>query len=298
MIDFEADFLRFDHKWGLGEILINIEPFCRKGWLIRRICMNAMNDKALVEKQYQSASNLNARISIHDKYSVNKQGFGNWIVSNYKIEKGMRVLELGCGTGSMWKNQENVIGKCKELILTDLSEGMLSTARENVGDLPGVTYRMVDIQDIPFEGSSFDIVIANMMLYHVPDLQKGLSEVARVLKDNGTFYCATGGEHGIMEYVAGLLKPYGVDYRANSNFSLQNGAPKLSQYFFSVEMREYMDALEVTNLDDFMEYIFSGISFPKACTLEREKVREILHQNMVNGVLRVPKEAGLFICRR
>ncbi len=57
-----------------------------------------LNDKKSVEKQYQTSNNLNARISIHDKYSVNKQGFGNWITSLYAIGEGMKVLELGCGT--------------------------------------------------------------------------------------------------------------------------------------------------------------------------------------------------------
>ena len=58
--------------------------------------MSAINDKNIVQKQYETAMNLNTRISIHDKYSVNKQGFGNWIVSNYQINDGMMVLELGC----------------------------------------------------------------------------------------------------------------------------------------------------------------------------------------------------------
>lgn len=134
--------------------------------------MITMNHKESVQNQYQNATNLNTRISIHDKYSVNKQGFGNWLTSNYKIEDGMRVLELGCGSGIMWVGHEDIISKCAELILTDFSEGMLATARGNVGDLPNVTYRQVDIQEIPFEENSFDMVIANMMLYHVPDLQR------------------------------------------------------------------------------------------------------------------------------
>ncbi|MCM1427309.1 MAG: class I SAM-dependent methyltransferase [Eubacterium sp.] len=76
-------------------------------------------------------------------------------------------------------------------MLTDFSEGMIQTAHSNIGDFPNVTYRVVDIQEIPYEMNSFDIVIANMMLYHVPDLAKGLSEVKRVLKESGRFYCAT-----------------------------------------------------------------------------------------------------------
>lgn len=259
--------------------------------------MSAMNDKESVQKQYKNADNLNARISIHDKYSVNKLGFGNWIISNYQVADGMRILELGCGTSSMWRNHGDTIEKCSELWLTDLSEGMLEEACANIGELSNVTYQVVDIQEIPFKANSFDIVIANMMLYHVPDLKKGLSEVARVLKDDGKFYCATGGERNIMQFVADLFKPYGVDYRANNNFTLQNGKQKLIEYFSKVEMLEYVDSLEVTNIDDLVEYIYSGITWSKVCKLDRQTVKEILSANMKNGVLKVPKECGMFACR-
>ena len=57
--------------------------------------MSNINDVSIVKQQYANANNLNTRISIHDKYSTNKMGFGNWIVSNYRIDKGMNVLELG-----------------------------------------------------------------------------------------------------------------------------------------------------------------------------------------------------------
>ena len=65
--------------------------------------MNSINDSETVKDQYSTSESLSTRISIHDKYSTNKTGFGNWIFSNYDIRDGMKVLELGCGTGSMWK---------------------------------------------------------------------------------------------------------------------------------------------------------------------------------------------------
>ena len=54
--------------------------------------MSKINNLLNVKQQYATANNLYTRISIHDKYSTNKMGFGNWIVSNYKIDKGMKVL--------------------------------------------------------------------------------------------------------------------------------------------------------------------------------------------------------------
>ncbi len=87
--------------------------------------MSTINNQKNVKEQYANAENLNTRISIHQKYSTNKMGFGNWIFSNYKISQGMKVLELGCGTGDMWKGHEDLISRCDSLVLSDFSEGML-----------------------------------------------------------------------------------------------------------------------------------------------------------------------------
>lgn len=263
---------------------------------VRRI-MGTLNDSAVVKEQYKTASNLNTRISIHSKYSINKMGFGNWIVSKYEIENGMRVLELGCGTGDMWKSHLDVLGKISELVLTDFSDGMLQSAKEMLGENEKVSYKVVDIQNIPYEDNSFDIVIANMMLYHVPEIHKGLNEVRRVLKNNGSFYCATYGEHGIVEYIASLLRDYNVEGKLNKNFTLQNGSDILSQYFRCVTRYDYEDGLEVTDVDDMIDYIYSLSSMSNISNVDRVALKKILENNMRNGVLYVPKEYGMFVCR-
>lgn len=124
-----------------------------------------INDTASVKKQYRNSDNLNTRISIHDKYSVNKQGFGNWITDHYEIKEGMIVLELGCGTGSMWAGKGELIRKCGRLILSDFSEGMLTKTRATLRDYEDITYQIIDIQNIPYEDDTFDIVIANLTPY-------------------------------------------------------------------------------------------------------------------------------------
>ena len=53
------------------------------------------------------------------------------------------------------------------------------------------TFGQLDAQALPFADGSFDSVIANHMLYHVPDRQKTYAEVRRVLKPEGRFYAAT-----------------------------------------------------------------------------------------------------------
>ena len=126
----------------------------------KELKMSSINNQKNVKEQYASAGNLNTRISIHQKYSTNKMGFGNWIFSNYKITKGMKVLELGCGTGDMWKGHEDLMKTCSKLVLSDFSEGMLENAKTNLGNNSNVEYRVIDIQDIPFDDETFDVVIA------------------------------------------------------------------------------------------------------------------------------------------
>lgn len=257
--------------------------------------MSKINNAAVVKQQYTTANNLNTRISIHDKYSTNKMGFGNWIISNYKIDQGMSVLELGCGTGDMWKNRESLISACSKLILSDFSEGMVETTKDNVGNYANIEYKVLDIQEIPYEDKTFDVVIANMMLYHVPDIEKGLAEVRRVLKKGGYFYCATYGEHGIIEYLSKILSVYGVKDHINKNFTLQNGREILSKTFSKVEKLEYIDSLAVTNVDDMVEYIYSLSGMTSLNNVPKHIIKDILMQNLTNGILYVPKEYGMFI---
>lgn len=257
--------------------------------------MDKTSDASVVKQQYSTANHLNARISIHDKYSTNKMGFGNWIFSNYKLKKGMKVLELGCGTGVMWKNRETLIRECSQLILSDFSEGMVATAKENVGERENLEYEVIDIQKIPYPDETFDAVIANMMLYHVPDLFRGLAEVRRVLKRGGSFYCATYGEHGIIEYLSKFFAEYGVADNTNKSFTLQNGYDILNKHFSKVEKSEYIDSLEVTNIDDMVDYICSLSSMTALNNLPKHVIKETLMRHSTNGALHIPKEYGMFI---
>lgn len=257
--------------------------------------MSKINDMSVVKQQYATANNLNTRISIHDKYSTNKMGFGNWIVSNYRMDKGARVLELGCGTGDMWKGRETLIRACSKLILSDFSDGMVATAKERVGDYDNIEYKVMDIQEIPYDEDSFDVVIANMMLYHVPNLEKGLAEVQRVLKNDGIFYCATYGEHGIIEYLSKILSEYGVKDNTNKNFTLQNGQEVLSKTFSKVKKVEYIDSLAVTNIDDMVEYICSLSGMTSLNSVPKQVIKDSLEKNTTDGILNVPKEYGMFI---
>ena len=257
-----------------------------------------INETNTVKDQYRSSDNLSTRISIHDKYSTNKQGFGNWVFSNCQYATGCSILELGCGTGNMWIGRDEIVNASSRIVLSDFSEGMINTAKDNLKGYDKIKYQVIDIQDIPYEDDSFDIVIGNMMLYHVPDLDKGLSEVRRVLKPGGTFYCATFGEHGIVEYLSKVLGKYGVTDNTNKIFTLQNGAGLLGGFFSDVERKDYIDSLAVTAVNDIVDYLYSLSSMTDLNQLDRDEIVAALTSQMKDGVLNIPKEYGMFVCRK
>ena len=259
--------------------------------------IGSSNNTEAVKEQYKTSNGLDTRISFHDKYSTNKLGYGNWIVSNYHISAGMKVLELGCGTGSLWIGRNELISQFGKLVLTDFSEGMLETARKNLGEKDQIEYRVADIQDLPFEDNTFDMVIANSMLYHVPDINKGISEVRRVLKDDGTFYCATLGENNFVEQLAEWFKLNGENFNPNHNFTMQNGAQKLKTAFSEIEARIYKDSLHITDIDDLLSYLTSLASLKALNDVPVERLKEIIAEYAVNGVVDLPKEYGMFIAR-
>ena len=249
-------------------------------------------DKQTVKNQYVTSEKLETRISIHDKYSRNKEPFGDWIAQHYHLQPGEQVLELGCGTGSMWRNIALPQG-CS-LTLTDLSPGMLSTAKLNTTHL-GAAYAVCDAMALPWADESFDVVIANMMLYHVPDIDKALGEIRRVLRKGGRFYAATFGEHGAVEAVLGML---GLPCTANHRFTLQNGAAQLNRFFSQADIFQRPDALDITNLDDLIAYLHSMQGMTALADIPDEHLRNVFIGQMKDGVLSLPKEYGLFLCRR
>lgn len=260
----------------------------------------AGTDESAVRAQYSTADNLSARISIHDKYSVNPTGYQRWLFSQYTLRSYDRILELGCGNGVMWRECHALLPEGCELVLTDFSQGMLDAARQTLGGLPRIDYECVDIRSIPYPEYSMDVAIANNMLYHVPDLDAGLMEVKRVLRNRGCFYCATYGENGVHGYLRELLRELVGETGdvLNRQFTLQNGESKLAPYFREIETRIYEDALAITDVDDLIAYIRSLSSLTGFDGVSDERLRDALEKRREGGVIRIPKEVGMFACIR
>lgn len=264
------------------------------------IDIDNMSSKTIVEEQYRKTDNLKLRKSLHEKYSVNKTGFQKWMFAQYPFRAGMKILELGSGRGELWKSyfeSDMLQGYEMDLTLSDFSDGMVDYLQQHYQG-KRVSVRKIDILDIPFEGESFDLVIANSMLYHVKDIGRALSEVGRVLRKDGLFYCATFGMNGMAQYLYHALDELGIPCRheANISFTLQNGMQLLGKQFGTVERYDYEDALEIDNIEDYIEYIYSMASLQGLDRKYYDDLSEYFNSRKVNGYLHVPKEYGMFVC--
>jgi len=253
----------------------------------------------LTTSQYKDAGNLNARLEIHRRFSTNPYGWFNWVFDTFaKLPKEANVLELGTGSGALWSSIADKIPDKWNITLSDLSQGMLDAAWRNLV-VTGRNYKFeqIDAQSIPYKNETFDIVIANHMLYHVPDLKKALAEIKRVLKKDGCLIAATGGKSHLKEMSDWLRRlDKGHDFSPFTlSFNLENGAEQLKEFFPEVTLSRYEDNLLVTEVEPLMAYLRSAIRASEVSEDGFIKVKMDLENELKknNGIF-ISKDSGLF----
>jgi ubiquinone/menaquinone biosynthesis C-methylase UbiE/DNA-binding transcriptional MerR regulator len=278
----------------------------RVNWDLLINIIKVINSEKSWVNQYKDASALRARINLHDKFSTNKQGWHSWIFEQLRIPPNAAILELGCGDGSLWSRNMNLIPKDSEIILTDFSEGMLEDARKNLNmSLKKFIFKSVDASNIPFDDNKFDIVIANHMLYHVHDVSQVLHEINRVLKPCGTLYTSTIGKNNLIE-MAILSKEFDDEINLftddfSGRFGMENGNALLKNYFSNIVLKNYEDSMVVTEAKPLLDYILS-IPLKTNELLSETKIKKfekfIQQKILKTGGIHITKEAGLFISKK
>lgn len=253
----------------------------------------------LTQDQYKDSSNLDARIVIHQKFSENPQGWFNWVFDELlKLPAGASVLELGCGTGEMWKQCAARIPAGWNITLTDLSDGMLDAAWRNLVVLGrSFKFERMDAQSIPYADKTFDAVIANHMLYHVADRSLALTEIRHTLKEDGALFASTVGANHMRE-MYGWLKRINRNPRPDmfvNPFTLESGAGQLREVFSTVKLTRYPDSLHVTEIEPLVAYLRSSIG---AADIDESELTQLQNEFAAtlaaDGKIFISKDSGLF----
>lgn len=264
------------------------------------------NPQHLKEQQYNNADKLSARIRLHENYSTSHKAVPNLIfdLMLQEIPHNATILEIGTGRGDLWAENANRIPDDWKLTLTDLSAGMVEDNKKHLGKLAKrMTYDVVNAVDIPYPDNSFDVVLANYMLYHVPDRVKAISEFRRVLKPDGVLFAATNGNNHMKKiyvYAQHIDEVTQWESLVEKTFGLQNGTGQLMPYFADIRMVQFINDLWIPSAQPIIDYIESMVTIDGADSIRQHEndIRNNLNTIIANkGGILIEKETGIFIAR-
>jgi ubiquinone/menaquinone biosynthesis C-methylase UbiE len=134
-----------------------------------------------VTHQYGTSQNLAVRIDVHERFSTNPYRWMRWIFDHFDLPEPCRILELGCGIGKLWVENADRIRPTWAITVSDFSAAMLAKTKANLADVHGAfDFQQVDVEHIPFGPQTFDVVIANHMLYYARDLDAAVADGPKV----------------------------------------------------------------------------------------------------------------------
>lgn len=256
-----------------------------------------------LKNQYQNASNISSRINLHSLYSKNQEGWFPWILRQCALTPDMRVLELGCGDGSLWRDQNQLIPDYIHITLSDVSDGMLRDARRAIGTRDKrFSFHAFDCHQIPYPNESIDLVIANHLLFYCEDIEAVCLEVNRVLKPGGRFLCSTYGLNHMKE-ISQLVTDFDQRIVLSADklyerFGRENGLELLSPIFPDAHWERYEDSLLVTDPDPLISYILSCHGNQNQYLLDHyNEFRSFVKKQVKNG-FSITKDAGVFLCSK
>ncbi|MCW2965298.1 MAG: class SAM-dependent methyltransferase [Actinomycetia bacterium] len=209
--------------------------------------MTRLDDPLLVADEYADDARLRRRAAAFTGETTAVDARAP-LVAAVVAAQPKRILEVGCGWGELaqWVRRETGA----EVAALDLSPRMVELARER-----GVDAIVGDVQELPFADGEFDVAVAAWMLYHVPDLDRGIAELARILRPGGRLVVATNSRFHLLE-----LRELVGSGPSTLKFSREDGEEHLRRHFDRVRREDIDGQLQFADRDEVEEYVRASIS--------------------------------------
>jgi len=264
-----------------------------------------------MQKEYASDASLATRQRTHALYSVPKVNFTEWVLDRVAWRGDERVLDVGMGPGTYFEALQTRVPR-GQIVGGDLSLGMVRKAARHAFRGSAVLFNG-DVQTLPFPAHTFDVVLANHMMYHVPDIAHALNEIHRVLKPNGILIAATNSQFNMLEFDQLMARAYGLLGAVSTSdaalsqisqrFELENGPVHLHRHFFAVVRYDLPSALVFSEAQPAVDYIDSTRALEEPLLPHRVAWEDLISvlsdqiQRLINhfGELVVNKLSGVLI---
>ncbi len=235
--------------------------------------MTRLNDPELVRKEYADEAGLAARMAVQES-ATGPDPYAVVFAAVSECEPG-RVLEVGCGRGELAERMSRELEA--RVVAVDQSERMVElTAARGVEAIVG------DAQDLPFHDGIFDCAVAAWMLYHVPDLDRAVRELRRVLRLEGRLVAATSSERNLGE----LWELVGERGAPAGGFSVESAEGALLRHFTIVERRDVRGTVTFPDRETAHHHI-------SACPTRGELADRL---PFLDGPLVATRHVAVFVC--
>jgi SAM-dependent methyltransferase len=279
------------------------------------LMFNFANDPQAVGRMYSTDESLRIRQETHELYSEPNLDFTEWALSLVSWQGDETVLDVGSGPGRYYSALHERFPDI-EYYACDLYSGMVQTHPHKQ------TLALADAQRLPYPDATFDVVMANHMLFHVPDVERALREIRRVVKPGGFVMSTTNSIHTMPEFQAlmrraiTLLSPPGtanvsVPGQHTDPFTLESGTRLLGHHFFAVVRYDLPRALIFPTPEPALAYLNStrsvreaelpqGVNWDEMMMIVREQMSRLIDHfgeltvNTLSGLL-VATDRGDFI---
>ncbi|MCC7019487.1 MAG: class I SAM-dependent methyltransferase [Ardenticatenales bacterium] len=257
------------------------------------------DQRYLSHHQYRTPERLAARAALHARFGIGPQGWWSWVFDQLELRPDQHVLEVGAGSGSLWRANRKQVPEGLTVVVTDVSPGMVDEACTTLAGDARFDFATLDVAAIPFTDATFDAVIANHMLYHAPNVAEAVNELARVLRPGGQLFAATNGENHLRELheLIHIAEPrYSPEAVRNGAFSLENAVDVLKS-IGPAQVRPFDNRLWVTETEPLVNYALSlwdteGWTDAPAVDAMRALVEERIR---TDAGIRITKDTGLVV---
>jgi SAM-dependent methyltransferase len=264
------------------------------------------DESGYLREQYKTKDNLQVRIETHEKYTEPKIDFLAFVLDQVQWNGRETVIDVGCGAGVYIEAARQ---RCGTYYACDLSLGMLRGLTA-----PRLSHVNLDAQQLPFADESADVILANHMLYHVPDQDAAVQEIKRVLRPGGRLLAATNSATNMPELAElrhAIFKYFGIPddlfpLRPRLSFTLETGHELLGRHFTAVHRHNHPSALVFPHSQPVVDYINSSRNFYMGRLPDNTRwqdVEAVIHREVngriaQHGTFRVNKLTGVFVCQK